>query len=100
MIAILDNWAVVQINPDPYQAPEANPPKIRGVLREAYTTGSGKSYEKGHEIVTSRVVDRKGRVLITSSGSQYRLGVIDPGYRKWLRENGYQYDPHNPVNIK
>ena len=52
---------------------------------------------KGRHIVTSYIVDVEGREVKTKSGSTYRLGKIDPNYRKWLKTDRPNWDWRNPI---
>lgn len=54
---------------------------------------------EGHDIITSRVVDAKGRFVITSSGSIYRLGDPHPDYLIELANVGWAFDPENPIKV-
>jgi hypothetical protein len=53
----------------------------------------------GKGIVTSRVVSFEGRVVTTRSGSRYRLGRIEPKYRRWLRKARPDWDWRQPLRV-
>ena len=43
----------------------------------------------------------KGRFVLTSSGSVYKLhGRPDKLYVKWMKEKGIIYDGYEPIKIK
>jgi hypothetical protein len=101
MIKILDNWSFTDT--DPYFAPERQRIHVVGNLRQDYGENShydGRPFRQGDGIRTSAVVKTEGRKIFTVSGSCYQLGKIDPGYRKFLREQGIEYDPRNPVKTR
>ena len=87
----LENWSVRSSNA--YLAPENNPTYLCG---EAY---GHPRYENGAKIRTSIIVDVSGRQVITISGTVYELGEIRPEYRQWLDDNGFAYDPDNPIAV-
>ena len=82
-------WSVAEDAPMPYIAPEQQP--CRKFLRGEDPAGTGKW------LTTSHIASVDGRKVTTRSGSVYKLGRIDPGYRKWLRDNGHDYYPQNPI---
>lgn len=52
----------------------------------------------GGKIITSPIVSVKGRVVVTHSGSVYRLtGRPDPFFIKFLKDKGLVYDGKNPL---
>ncbi len=87
----LDNWSV---GSDPYAAPELKRVWLHGVC-----TGHPHKPD-GERVRTSNIKSADGRTVTTESGTVYRLGRVDPGYRKWLREKGLAYDPRAPVKVK
>jgi hypothetical protein len=56
-------------------------------------------FDDGVSIVTSRVLSVDGR-KVTCRSRTYKLGRIHPKYRQWLKDNGYDYNPHQPVTVK
>jgi len=54
----------------------------------------------GKEVETSRLVNVAGRFATTSSGTIYRLGRVQPRYRRWLNEAGIFYDPKQPIIMR
>lgn len=80
----IENWHITA-NSTPYQAPECLETFVVGKL------------PNGQLVRTSAIVEVSGRSVRTRSGSRYRLGNIDKGYKKWLDKNHMQYDPRNPI---
>lgn len=68
----LRNWSIATENP--YQAPELARPC--GLVYDHPTIPDGS------HIRTSRPVARRGDVLLTESGREYRLEGIDPMYEE------------------
>lgn len=89
----LDNWACTASG-SPFQAPELASLRLAGVV----TGHLNPRHEDGKSIVTSSVTGASGRI-ITTKNTRYRLGRIDPAYRKWLRENRPNWDWRNPVTM-
>lgn len=89
--AKLQNWSCWS---DPYLAPEI---RVTHLVGRVY--GHHRK-EDGTRVRTSRIVDAAGRLVTTSSGTVYRLGTIDPKYRRWLRKEGRDYDPRRPILIR
>jgi hypothetical protein len=87
---ILQDWSVYR---DPYHPPEV-PSRLKGRVFGHHRKPDGEW------VMTSSIEDATGRLVTTSSGTVYQLGCIERGYRKWLRDNGYDYDPKRPVVVK
>lgn len=91
-IVRISNWRLVADPRDAFKAPE-----LRGSCLCGIVHGHPKKRD-GREIVTSSIVGVRGRLVITSSGTHYRLGPIQPEYRVWLKTNSkYRFDQHNPL---
>ena len=93
-IATINNWSVIVSPGSPYNAPE-----MRGIC----VCGNIKNnilIEDGHDVLTSTVKKVYHRVIHTVSGSRYRLGTINPKYRKWLRENRPNWNWRQPITLK
>jgi len=73
-----------------WQAPE---------VRDIHLVGY-RNDETEHRVITSPIVDIKGKVITTQSGSVYLLEDIDPEYLRWMQENGINFDPENPIKDK
>lgn len=75
----LENWSVVVRNPEavtPYTAPELIAHALHGVV-------TGHRYmQDGSIITTSRIVGQRNGKVITASGTEYELGVVDPAYEQ------------------
>lgn len=85
----LYKWSIVPTFDDPFKAPEINPGRLFG-FRD----------QDPKSVRTSPIVSVNGREITTSSGSVYILEDIDPAYLSWLEDNGFEYDPVNPIKIK
>lgn len=74
---IIKNWSVVTTNINPYQAPETQGRSLQGRV-----FGHPK-FDDGTEITTSSIcgIGDQGEIL-TTSGSSYILGQVDPAYEK------------------
>ncbi len=90
---IIDNWST-SLAGNPFQAPEVRALVVTG------TTENDPRRPGKTPITTSRVVEVNGREFKTRSGTLYRLGRIDPKFRAWLRKEGRQYDPREPIKTK
>jgi hypothetical protein len=86
----LDHWSV--------KANLYQPPEVRSVYLSGIVSGHP-NFDDGERISTSRIVAAAGRVVTTRSGRQYHLGRIEPGYRKYLRDNDITYNPKQPVKV-
>ncbi|MFH2028296.1 MAG: hypothetical protein ABIJ08_04120 [Nanoarchaeota archaeon] len=89
----IDNWSVV--NTDFYKPPE---------LRQANLQIQGNVYNhprfsNGHRVITSIITKAEGNWIQTYSGSEYILGDPNPNYIEWMKINGKQIDPINPIKI-
>lgn len=89
MIYHLYRWSVQYRELSPYQAPEL----MRAVLVGFRDT-------QADMIRTSSLMEAKGREITTYSGSVYVLQDMDTDFRDWLADNGFQYDPDDPIKIK
>lgn len=84
----IHGWKLVVDNGgDVFRAPETCSQRIAGKL-------------DGKSICTSSPVATRGRYVRTRSGSVYRLGQIDPGYRAWIRKQKLTYNPKNPLGSR
>ncbi|HMN10951.1 MAG TPA: hypothetical protein PKD55_01350 [Bellilinea sp.] len=89
----LDNWSVGTTGEDEYMPPELLDPCLAGTVYDH------PDFEDGESIVTSPIREVHGRVIKTQSGSLYKLGRINPEYRKWLKENYPDWDPKHPIRM-
>lgn len=91
----IDNWATVAVGsndgiPNPYLPPELTKVSLSGKVYGHPSFRSGKS------IVTSSVQDANGRKVITKN-TVYKLGKIDPEFRKWLKARTPDWNWRKPV---
>ena len=92
VVVKIDNWFVADAN-DPYLAPECRTLHLKGQVF------GHPNHKDGNNIRTSRIISVKGRKITTLSRT-YLLGKIDPGYRKWLKENRPKWDWRKPITVK
>lgn len=77
MAILINNWSIVCSDDQPYLAPELRASRLYGDVTNHPKLGNCKG------IVTSAIVDVDSEEnIITSSGSVYRLGEINPDYDK------------------
>ena len=86
----LENWAIYG---DVYDDPKMGMYMLAGDVYE------DPKRPDGTRIQTTRVVKVDGRIIATQSGSIYRLGEVESGYRDYLRRHRPKWDPENPVTI-
>ena len=88
----LQNWSTISTE-DPYIAPELRTLRLQG---DAY--GHPK-FPDGHYIKTSGIKNFKGRIVYTHSknNSVYKLGKIDPNFRKFLKKTRPNWDWRHPI---
>jgi hypothetical protein len=72
----LENWSVVCKNYDPYLAPELYQSALYG------NVFGHPRFDDGDGVTTSSLVGKQGEIIITKSGSEYELGIVDPDYEK------------------
>ena len=92
-IATINNWSVTSGSNSPYTAPELIGIRVCGNVKN-HTI-----FKDGHNIKTSKVENVYYREIYTFSGSIYRLGKIDPVYRKWLKENRPNWNWRQPITL-
>jgi hypothetical protein len=91
---ILREWSVVDLNTDPYMAPELRRRSLSGRI------SGHPSFSDGTIVTTSSIIGSEGRRVRTSSGSTYILeGPPAEGYAKYLAENNRTLDESQPVKI-
>lgn len=84
-------WGIAPGPIDPYLPPEVKNLSVQG---EVY--GHPK-FEDGTHITTSRIIDTRGKLVKTLSGTRYRLvGDPHPDYAAWCQEQGIDLDPEAP----
>jgi len=88
----INDWSITG-RETPYTAPELIKRIIAGKVYGHHR------FPDGSSVFTSSIKKVKGRKITTSSGSEYRLGKIDPKYRKWLKKERPDWDWRNPVKV-
>ena len=80
----LENWSIVTVPLNPYQAPELIKMRLSG---EVY---GDTRFDDGAQVTTSSVValDTVKKVASTNN-TEYKLGSIDPPFQSYLDDNGY-----------
>lgn len=88
----IENWSLVESD-DPYCPPEYRWKMIRGEVF-GYP-----GRPDGDKVQSSPIVQSlsKGTLVVTKSGKSYRLGTISADYLKWLENEGYIYNPDEPI---
>jgi hypothetical protein len=94
-VVVLQEWFVRFRHNDGWCAPECNYKVLAGKLMTKH-----KGFLPGDEVKTSAIDVIKGRIITTASGTSYRLGRINPKYRRWMKKQGIEYDPKNPIKDK
>lgn len=94
MVVELLDWIVVHASTDPYC-----PPELGGIALKGTVKGHPKKRD-GQLVRTTRIKKVEGRMVLTDSGTLYRLGEPLPDYRKWAEENHPPFDPENPIRVK
>jgi hypothetical protein len=90
----LTNWATGRPKfTSPYLAPEVAGLCLRGVV-----TGHPRKPD-GSRIITSRVVQVRGRHVKTESGNWYRLGDPSEEFLEYLASEGRTFDPEAPIKV-
>ena len=87
-VNVIHGWSVEPGSP--FQAPECGTVHLVGVLDSHKGTPNKK-------VKTSAIVGINGRVVTTQSGSVYKLGAIEPDYRRYLAKIRPDWDWRNPI---
>jgi len=82
----IKNWFMSTDNSNRYLAPEMRERVICGEI-------------DGENVMIRKISHTEGRVIHLKNGDKYVLGQIEAGYRKYISDNGWSYDPKNPVKI-
>lgn len=88
----IDNWSACQSG-DRY-----TPPENRVTCLQGKVTGHPR-YDDGQQVITAGIETCDKRVVTTVDGAVYRLGIVDPKYRKVLKDNLYPFNAHDPFNV-
>ena len=90
---LLDNWSSTGWDVPPSSAP---PEQIE--LRLQGSVASRPRLGKKANVLTSPIREVDG-LYVATHNTTYLLGIIDPDYRQWLRENRPNWDAANPITI-
>lgn len=71
----LENWSLIDTD-DPYTAPELRKVRLHGIVHDH------PRFNDGDEVMTSSIVGATGDTIMTSSGSLYTLGKVNPDYEE------------------
>lgn len=85
---IIRDWSVEAGSP--FVAPECGTVHLVGTV--ALHNGV-----ENNKVKTSAIVQINGRTVTTSSGSIYKLGAIEPAYRRYLAKTRPNWDWRNPI---
>jgi hypothetical protein len=90
----LKNWSV-QVDPNPYAAPET---KALFLVGEVY---GHPAKMDGKMIKTSRIQSSDGLNVTTQNRTYILVGPPDPKWIQWLKDNNLDLpDSHNPIRMK
>jgi len=89
---LLQNWSM-KLCGDPYTPPELCVERLTGQVYGHPSQPDGKWCH------TTRIIEVKGRIVTTRSGHVSRLGKIDRGYRRYLRQTRPDWDWRNPITM-
>ena len=93
LVYTLSDWWVKQT--DVYTAPEC---AVKIICGRVF---GHPRFPDGSFIESSEIKDAKGRYILTSKGTVYKLhGRPHRDYVKWMKENGIAYDGYEPVRIR
>lgn len=86
----LDMWSLVVKPDNPYMAPELMGRRLSGLAVNHPRLGT-------NFVTTSTIHKVIGRLVITNSGTIYKLGAMHPKYKQFLRKNNIKVDRRNPI---
>lgn len=93
-IVKIDQWSIIQSG-DEYTPPELRKMRLCGKVSNHPT----ERLNNREMVMTSAVVEVNKRI-VTTRNTVYRLGKIDPEYRKWLKENyDKDWNWRNPIRV-
>ena len=90
MTTKIDNWYTT-LGADPYRAPEMCFTRLGGIVTDH------PEIKDGDHVYTAAIDKVDGRKITTVDGVVYHLGKIEPKFRQCIRDEGREYDPHNPI---
>jgi hypothetical protein len=86
----IENWSTGNCDSNPFLAPE-----ITGIhLRGQVYGHPGKT--DGAWVKTSRIQSINGKMIETLN-TIYELGEPNPDFLKWMKMEGIEFDPDNPI---
>jgi hypothetical protein len=93
----IENWAVVFSSNSQYTPPDQ---RQRSLYGNVY---GHPSFEEGFAVTTSSIVGgsrktQEGHVVSTAS-REYLLGEPSESYLAWLKEEGIDFDPEQPIKF-
>ncbi|MFA5049220.1 MAG: hypothetical protein WC516_09415 [Patescibacteria group bacterium] len=90
----LDNWSVIsnQFRLNPYTTPELIGVCLQGLAENHPRLGDA-------FVCTSEITEVEGRYVKTRSGTIYKLGNIEPKYRRLLKQIRPDWDYKKPIKI-
>jgi hypothetical protein len=87
-------WSVCLASDSDYTAPE-----LAGYALTGIVSGHPKKPD-GMLVKTSRIVSVDGTKVVTANTTYQLNGPPTQRWLTWLAENGYEFDPENPVTPK
>ena len=88
----LNKWSTTA-HSTPYMAPEQIKLRLAGIVDSHPKLGDCIF------ITTSPIIEINGRTITTKSGHIYKLGAIDPKYRKFLKKTKPNWNWRNPITF-
>jgi hypothetical protein len=73
---LIESWSIVSSEENPYTAPELRARCLHG------TVYNHPRFPDGEAIMTSSIMRKDGDIVITFSGTRYKLGDINPEYEQ------------------
>lgn len=93
-MAKLEDWSIGPAEDSFYLAPE-----LRSYVLQGVVYGHPKKSD-GKKIRSSRIVSVLSGRSVQTLYTVYELGEPSADYLDWLKSNGYDYDPENPLKVK
>lgn len=93
MIVKIECWSTIDSSTDPFLPPEAI-----GICLCGKVYGHPNKPD-GSKVKTSRIKLVQGK-LVQTLNTNYCLGEPDPEFIKWMKMEGLEYNPDEPIKIK
>jgi hypothetical protein len=93
---IITNWSIEQINTGDirYQAPELYKIALQGKIH------NHSKFEDNTEILTNYIIDSKGKIITTASGTKYYIdGPPSKDYKYFCTTKNIHIDENNPIKL-